>query len=53
MSASTSEDESTRDRENRELELDYKGDSADYRKRVRECEKTLTRHAHCYGDVDR
>ena len=41
MSVSTSEDEATRDRENRELELDYKGKSAYYRKRVREHEKDL------------
>ena len=41
LSVSTSEDEHVRDRENREFELDYKGESADYRDRVRECEKDL------------
>ena len=41
MAVSTSEDVSTGDRENREFELDYKGESADYRKRVREYEKDL------------
>ena len=34
-SVSTSEDESTRDRESREFELDCKGESADHRERVR------------------
>ena len=39
ISVNTSEDESTRDRENREFELYCKGESADYRKHVREHKK--------------
>ena len=41
MSASTFEDEATRERYNREVDLDYKGESADCCKRVREYEKYL------------
>ena len=50
VSASTSEDESTRDRENRNFEVDCKGESADYRKRAGECEKDLDKvHALLWG----
>ena len=41
MSASTSCDEALRDRERSDFELDYKGESAAYRKHVREYEKDL------------
>ena len=50
MSVSASEDEATHDRKNRELELDYKGESANYRKRAREHEKYLDNaHASPWG----
>ena len=39
VQASEAEEEAVRDRENRYLELGYKGESADHHKRVREHEK--------------
>ena len=41
MLVSKSEDESTRDKENREFKLDHKSESSNYRKRIKECEKHL------------
>ena len=41
VSASTSEDEATRDKEDREFELDDKGESANYPKCARKFEKDL------------
>ena len=41
MSASITEDETVRDRESRQFELDFKGETADCRKRVRGFEKCL------------
>ena len=38
---STPKDEATRDRESSQFYLDYKGESADHHKRVRECETDL------------
>ena len=50
MSVSTSEDEATCDRENRELELYCKGESTDYRKHVREYGKDLCKaHESLWG----
>ena len=43
MQVSEAADEAARDRENREFELDYVGESADYRKRVREYTKYLSK----------
>ena len=41
MPVSTSKDEATHNRESREFELGYNGESGDHRKRLRECKKDL------------
>ena len=45
MLVSTSEDEATRDRESREFELYWKGESADCREYAREYEKDIDKGA--------
>ena len=51
ISLSAVEDESARDIESRELELDCKGELPDCRKRTRECEKDLDKACAFCGDV--
>ena len=51
--ANEAEDESARNIESREFEFHCKGESADYRKRTRECKNTLIRHTRFCGGVSR